>query len=117
MENSWKDKYSFIKAFKEVKKDFYKGNVTKVLYRYLLVIIGSIILAFATSFFLVPANIVSGGVSSLGLIIGKLTNLDVNMLITIFQWGLFVLGYFLLGAEFTIKTSPRIRFKHYFYLS
>lgn len=104
MENSWKDKYSFIKAFKEVKKDFYKGNVTKVLYRYLLVIIGSIILAFATSFFLVPANIVSGGVSSLGLIIGKLTNLDINMLITIFQWGLFVLGYFLLGAEFTIKT-------------
>lgn len=99
-----KQKYSFLHAFKNIKDEFVLGDRKRVIFNYLKVILGGIILAFSITFFLAPANVVSGGVSGLGIILASEFKLDVNIVITSLEWSFFVIGYILLGADFTIKT-------------
>lgn len=96
--------YSFKHVVNQTKQEFKKGNIGSVLYRYFLIVLGSAILAIASAFFLVPGNIVSGGVSGIGIVISTLFNLNATNVITILQVIFFILGYLLLGADFTFKT-------------
>lgn len=73
-------------------------------------LVGTTILAFGTAFFIIPNDLVTGGVSGLAIIIKSAfesvgnTSVDVGIIITILTWGLFVIGLFLLGIRFTFKT-------------
>ncbi len=73
-----------------------------------LVIIGTVILAFGTSLFILPNNLVIGGVSGLGIILHAvlptIKYLTVELLITILTWLLFFMGLFILGRSFAAKT-------------
>lgn len=104
METKIRNKYSFINAFTQIKKEFKKGNRLMCIKRYAMIVIGTVFLSIASAFFLVPANIVSGGSTGIGIIIAALTGYNVNNIITILQVFFFILGYILLGADFTIKT-------------
>ena len=71
----------------------------------LLTIAGTCILAFGTAVFIIPFDIVAGGMSSIGIIISKvLTFLTVEQIITIVTWLLFFMGLVILGKDFAIKT-------------
>ncbi len=96
--------YSFKHVINQTKHEFKKGNITSVLYRYLLIVLGSAILAIASSFFLIPGNIVSGGVSGIGIVLSSLCGWNATNVITVLQIIFFILGYILLGADFTFKT-------------
>lgn len=101
------DKFNLKLAFNQIKDDFLPQNRRRTIWRYFLILLGSLILACGTSFFLIPYNIVSGGVSGLGIIFQQAFSLNAegtNTVITILQLFFFVLGYFLLGAPFTLKT-------------
>lgn len=72
-----------------------------------LVILGTLIIAFSTAVFILPFNIVVGGVTGLGIIISGIIPaelLTVSEIIAILTWGVFFLGFFVLGRSFAIKT-------------
>ncbi len=70
-----------------------------------LTIAGTAILAFGTAVFIIPFDIVAGGMSSIAIILSKiLTFLSVEQLITIITWLLFFMGLIVLGKDFAIKT-------------
>lgn len=104
METKLKNKYSFTNAFNQIRHEFSKENRKLAIKRYLMIIFGTALLSIGTSFFLIPANIVSGGSTGIGIVVAAITKLDVNNIITALQVFFFILGYILLGADFTIKT-------------
>jgi len=72
-----------------------------------LIILGTLILAFGTAVFILPMNIVTGGVSGLSIVLSILLPFDflnVDMLITIITWLLFFAGLIILGKNFALKT-------------
>ena len=72
-----------------------------------LVILGTLVLAFGTAIFILPMNIVSGGVSGLSIIIDKLLPFEwvtVDGVIFVLTWGLFLVGLLVLGKTFALKT-------------
>lgn len=91
MINRIKNKISVKKVFHELKK-------------LLLVIIGTMIVAVSASIFLVPFQIVSGGISGLGIILDEISGIPADIWIYIFTWSLFILGLIFLGIRFSLTT-------------
>lgn len=75
-----------------------------------LVILGTIVLAFGCAIFVVPSQLVTGGVTGLSIVIDGMLNspehqiISVEAIIAIITWGLFFLGLIFLGWDFAIKT-------------
>ncbi len=73
----------------------------------LLVATGTLILSFGTAIFIIPFDLVVGGVSSMAILIDKLLPFEyitVDMLIFFITWSLFLLGLIVLGRNFALKT-------------
>ena len=72
----------------------------------LLVILGATILGAGTGIFIVPFDLVTGGVSGLAIVIQKLIpiELSVDVYVAIITWTLFFIGLFTLGKGFALKT-------------
>lgn len=75
---------------------------------FLLVVAGTFVLAIATELFILPANLNTGGISGIamlfqyaGLTTGFFTT---EVIITIFTWGLFIVGLIFLGWKFSLQT-------------
>lgn len=84
-------------------KAFSKQNIKNVL----LVVLGTLILSFATAVFILPFELVSGGVSGLAIVLNHLIPLEfftVDRIVTVLTWLLFLLGFLLLGKSFALKT-------------
>lgn len=72
---------------------------------YLLIIVGGLIQAFGLQLFLVPANLVSGGISGAAQLIHHGTNWPIGVMVILGNIPLFVLGWrFLGGPRFAIRT-------------
>ena len=77
---------------------------------YLLVTVGCLVLALATSTFLVPYNIINGGVTSIAIIIQHFINLSGSSFqaIDIVTWAIeilfLVVSFIFLGRQYTIRT-------------
>jgi len=72
-----------------------------------LVVAGTVILALGTALFVIPNDLVVGGVSGLGIIIEKILPFEfftVDLIITILTWLLFFMGLIILGKSFAMKT-------------
>lgn len=73
----------------------------------LLVIAGTLVLSFGTSIFILPFDLVTGGVSGISIVADKLIPIEfitVDMIITVITWALFLLGWIFLGKSFAAKT-------------
>ena len=70
----------------------------------LIIILGNLSLAFSTSIFILPHNIVNGGTSGLGVVLKGFFGISPELVITIAIWLLFFVGLIVLGKEFAIKT-------------
>ena len=85
-------------------------NIAIALKNIFLVILGTAILAFGTGIFLIPFDLVTGGISGIAIILDKLLPINnflipsIDIYVTILTWGLFILGLFILGKNFAIKT-------------
>ena len=85
--------------------------VLKQVNNVIMIIIGSIILAFGTAIFLTKLEIISGGLSGLGIAVehivfkatGKQTNL-VDIIVFVLTWIFWILGLIFIGKEFALKT-------------
>lgn len=76
-----------------------------------LVVLGSIVLAFGFGIFLMPYDLIIGGVGGIAIVladvfegISGLEFFTVDVLVAILTWGLFFLGLIFLGWDFALKT-------------
>ena len=79
-----------------------KKQVLSSLWKVFLVVFGTFILAFGSGVFLVPFQIVSGGITGIGVLLSSFLPVDVTAYI--FTWGLFVIGLIILGVKFSLTT-------------
>lgn len=73
----------------------------------LLVVVGTFILAFGTAVFLLPFDLVAGGMSGMAIVIDAIIKAEfvtVDIIITILTWTLFLLGFLIFGKAFAAKT-------------
>ena len=72
-----------------------------------LVVLGTLILSFGTSVFLLPFNLVTGGIPGLSLVISNLITIEwltVDIIVTILTWSLYLIGFIAIGKSFAAKT-------------
>ncbi|MCU9612005.1 YitT family protein [Caldibacillus lycopersici] len=69
-----------------------------------IVVGGSLIVAFAFNFFLIPFGILSSGISGIAILFGLITPVSIGLLNFLFNLPLVILGYYKLGKEITINT-------------
>ena len=102
------------------KKKMTKKEIRTEIKNFFLVIIGSIILGFGTGVFLVPFNIIAGGVTGIGITLDAtltpiipesvkllLSDFNLNIMdvyVALLTWIMFFAGLFILGKNFAIKT-------------
>jgi uncharacterized membrane-anchored protein YitT (DUF2179 family) len=64
-------------------------------------------LSFGTSVFILPFDLVTGGVSGIAIVLDKILPfefLSIDIIVTVLTWVLFLLGLFILGKNFAVKT-------------
>lgn len=98
------------------KKKHTKPDLLLQLKNIALVIAGTLVLAFGCAIFVVPSNLVTGGVTGLSIVIDNILDIPpvtlpifgempfIDIIVFIITWGLFFLGLIFLGKDFAIKT-------------
>ena len=71
-----------------------------------LVVLGTLVLAFGCAVFVVPFDLVTGGVTGLSIIIDNIIQsaIPIDVVIAVITWGLFLMGLLFLGWDFSVKT-------------
>lgn len=70
---------------------------------YLLIILGALLASFSVACILLPNDAIDYGTAGLGIIISKMTGLDLSIAVILTFIPFVVAGVFLLGAKFSIK--------------
>lgn len=86
---------------------FSKRELLPMLKNIGLTILGTLILAFGTAVFIIPFDLVVGGMSGFAIVLVKVIPFDfvtVDLLITVMTWSLFLVGFLVLGKSFAAKT-------------
>ncbi len=90
---------------RQFKEEFAGETWKSLLKNNLYVIFGAFIYAIGTAFFTVPMNVISGGLASIAIILEHTVGgLDADTYILILNWGVFVIGLFVLGIKYSLKT-------------
>ncbi len=78
-------------------------SAKKFTWDFILIIFGSLILAFGISFLLLPNKLSSGGFSGIATITYYLFNLPVGIVMLVLNIPLFILSYIRIGKNFLIR--------------
>lgn len=73
--------------------------------RVLMMLAGNLLDAAGFTLFVIPAGLITGGVSGLGLFVHNMTNLSVSMTVLAINLIMFIIGFFLLGKKFAASTA------------
>ncbi|NSW51463.1 MAG: YitT family protein [Anaerolineae bacterium] len=93
---------TFLQEIKEFKFDFSWPNLRD----YFIIIIGAVVQAVGMRIFLIPARLVSGGVSGIAQIADTWVNIPIGTMIFLGNIPLFILGWRHLGAlRFVLRTA------------
>ena len=90
-----------------MKKGYSKAEIISLFKNILLVIAGTLVLAFGTAVFILPFDLVTGGVSGIAIVLDKVISLEfvtVDRLVTVITWLLYFIGWLVLGKNFAMKT-------------
>ena len=90
----------------KLKIEMTRDNMLVQFKNFALVLIGTLVLAFGCAIFVVPFNLVTGGVTGISIIINEIIQgaIPIDLVIGVLTWGLFFIGLFILGWDFAIKT-------------
>lgn len=72
--------------------------------RYSMISLGIVLMVAGFYFFLIPADLVAGGVTGLGLVINKITGLSISIFVLIMNVILLFLGLILLGKKIFLRS-------------
>ena len=81
-----------------------RGNIKHLVIEVISLIVGNAILAFAIGMFMLPNNILSGGVAGISLLISPFIHLDESTIVLILSVGLLLIGGMFLGGKFAINS-------------
>ena len=81
-----------------------KYNIKKLIVEILGIILGAVIMAVATSLFLLPNQLSSGGVAGIATITYYLFNLPMGTIMVLINVPLFIISIFKIGKSFFIKS-------------
>ena len=87
-----------------MEKKHKKESVGSIIMRYVMMIIGATLAAVSLELFLIPNNIIDGGVIGISLITNNLTGLNFGILIFIFNLPFLYAGYKYIGKSFVIAS-------------
>lgn len=79
-------------------------NKKKVFNDTITMFVGSVVLALSFTMFFIPANLVTGGVGGLSIIVDHVYGIEPAVFILIGNIVLFTLGFIFMGSKFAIKT-------------
>ena len=71
----------------------------------LLILLGNLLLVIGVGVFILPFNILSGGVAGVAVALDPLLNIDRELVINGVIIGFFILGWIILGKGFAVKTA------------
>ena len=95
--------FSYLRRFRDQKFSW------KVVQAYALILFGSFVQALAMRLFLIPADLVSGGLSGAGQIINSYTHWPIGLMVFIGNVPLFFLGWrYLGGSRFALRTAVAV---------
>lgn len=79
--------------------------MNKKIKEYLLITLGSVLVASGIYYFLVPNNLAAGGVSGLAMVLGRyIPDLPIGLMMLIMNIILFIIAFVILGSGFGAKT-------------
>ena len=90
-----------------MKIKFNKADFFTLIKNFILVVVGTLILSFGVAVFIIPFDLVTGGVSGMAIILNRIIPIEfftVDLIITIVTWVLFFVGLAVLGKNFALKT-------------
>lgn len=90
-----------------MKKKYTRQDVLKIVKNATLIVVGTLILSFGTSLFMLPYDLVTGGISGYAIVLSQIIPpglLSVEMIIMILTWAMFFLGFIVLGKSFAMKS-------------
>lgn len=70
----------------------------------LILVVGNFMVAFAYAFLILPAEILTGGMGGISLVLKALFKMDTGITMIIASWALFAVGAIFLGKKFAAKT-------------
>jgi uncharacterized membrane-anchored protein YitT (DUF2179 family) len=71
---------------------------------YLMISVGTALISAAVYFFMIPANLCPGSAAALAMLIGNVIPVPVSLITLVLNMSLLVVGYFLIGPEFSGRT-------------
>jgi uncharacterized membrane-anchored protein YitT (DUF2179 family) len=77
---------------------------------YLVVIIGAGLVATGFNQFIVPHQLLSGGVSGMAMIVGYYTDFNIGLLYFIFNFPIMLWGWFIIGKRFILLSIVSVSF-------
>ena len=79
-------------------------KIGKTVKEFLLLTVGTVIVAIAVYFFMLPSHVSVGSGAALAMVLSNFIPLPVSVITMIMNVGLLLLGFFVVGREFGIKT-------------
>ena len=79
-------------------------NTKTKLHDFLMLTVGTFIVAVAVYFFMLPGHVTVGSASALALVISNFVPFPVSIITFVINFLLLIIGYLLIGPEFGIKT-------------
>lgn len=68
------------------------------------VVVGNLVLSIGIAFFILPNNILSGGVAGIAIALSAVVPIETTLMINCFTIALFFVGFIILGKGFALKT-------------
>lgn len=81
-----------------------QNNYIKTILSYLVIILGALLAAYSLDTFLIPNNILDGGVTGISIIISKVFSIPMSFLVIIINIPFVYVGYRNLGKSFLFRT-------------
>ncbi len=81
-----------------------KNHIKREIVRYIFLFIGSVLAATGLEIFLIPNNIIDGGIVGISIITSYLTKLPVSLFIIVFNIPFLFLGYKQIGKTFVFSS-------------
>ena len=79
-------------------------KIRNVIKEFIIITVGSIIVAAAVFFFMLPSHVSVGSGAALAMVLSNYIPLPVSVITLIMNIGLLIIGFILVGPEFGIKT-------------
>lgn len=81
-----------------------KNNYIKTILSYIVIILGAMLAAYSLNTFLIPNNILDGGVTGISIIVSKVFSIPMSLLVILINIPFVYIGYRNLGKSFLMRT-------------